>query len=80
VADYVLAFEAWVRQAVLANNLDAMVNYRSLAPDAQRAHPTEEHFLPLLVALGAQRSGDKVQSLDGGVTYGMLSMDSFMWA
>lgn len=80
VADYVLAFEAWVRQAVLANNLDAMVNYRSLAPDAQRAHPTDEHFLPLLVALGAQRSGDKVQSLDGGVTYGMLSMDSFMWA
>jgi 4,5-DOPA dioxygenase extradiol len=80
VADYVLAFEAWVRQAVLANNLDAMVNYRSLAPSAQRAHPTEEHFLPLLVALGAQRSGDKVQSLDGGVTYGMLSMDSFMWA
>ena len=80
VADYVLAFEAWVRQAVLANNLDAMVNYRSLAPDAQRAHPTDEHFLPLLVALGAQRSGDKVQSLDGGVTYCMLSMDSFVCA
>jgi 4,5-DOPA dioxygenase extradiol len=79
VADYVLAFEAWVRQAVLDNNLDAMVNYRSLAPAAQRAHPTQEHFLPLLVALGAQLAGDTVQGLEGGVTYGMLSMHSFMW-
>jgi 4,5-DOPA dioxygenase extradiol len=59
--------------------LDAVVHYRTEAPHAQRAHPTEEHFLPLLVALGAQGEGDAVAALDGGITHGMLSMDSFAW-
>jgi 4,5-DOPA dioxygenase extradiol len=55
-----------------------LVNYRTLAPHAQRAHPTEEHFLPLLVALGASQDAD-AQFIDGGITHGMLSMDSYTW-
>jgi 4,5-DOPA dioxygenase extradiol len=56
-----------------------MLRYRSEAPHAERAHPTEEHFLPLLVAMGAQAEGEVAQLLDGGIEYGMLSMDSFVW-
>ena len=76
---YVQAFSEWVRSAVLANDMNAVVHYRSTAPHAVRAHPTEEHFLPLLVALGARTDGDSVQPLEGGVEYGVLSMDSFAW-
>ena len=79
IADYVQEFESWVDLAVLANETDAVVNYRQLAPHAQRAHPSEEHFHPLLVAMGAQLEGDTVQLIDGGVEHGMLSMDSFAW-
>jgi len=79
VADYVQAFETWVDSAVLANDVHSLIGYRNLAPHAQRAHPTEEHFLPLLVAMGAQLPGDAVQLIDGGIEYGMLSMDSFVW-
>lgn len=78
-APYVHAFSAWVRSAVQANAVNAVVRYRSEAPHAVRAHPTEEHFLPLLVALGATQEGEGVQWLDGGIEYGMLSMDSFVW-
>lgn len=78
-ADYVQEFEHWVDGKVLANDIDAVVNYRAVAPHAHRAHPTEEHFLPLLVALGAQLSGDSAQLIDGGIEHGMLSMDSFVW-
>lgn len=78
-ASYVQEFAHWVRTAVQVNALQAVVHYRSQAPHAERAHPTEEHFLPLLVALGAQRAGDAVQLLDGGIEHGMLSMDSFVW-
>lgn len=78
-AAYVQEFSDWVRTAVLANAIGPVVKYRSEAPHAERAHPTEEHFLPLLVALGAQVQGDDVQLLDGGIEYGMLSMDSFVW-
>lgn len=78
-ASYVQEFSQWVGAAVRANAVQAVVQYRNEAPHAQRAHPTEEHFLPLLVALGAQLEGDAVLPLDGGVEHGMLSMDSFVW-
>lgn len=76
---YAREFAAWVKTAVLANAIDSLVHYRSEAPHAERAHPTEEHFLPLLTALGAQGDGDTAQLIDGGMTYGVLSMDSYVW-
>ena len=76
---YAQEFAGWVREAVLANAVDSLVNYRALAPHAVRAHPTEEHFLPLLVALGAQAEDDALQVVDGGITHGVLSMESYAW-
>ena len=76
---YAQEFAAWVRTAVQAHAVKPLINYRSEAPHAARAHPTQEHFLPLLVALGAQQDGDTVQVLDGGMTHGVLSMESYVW-
>jgi 4,5-DOPA dioxygenase extradiol len=76
---YVEEFSNWVKTAVLAHAVQPVIRYRSEAPHAERAHPTEDHFLPLLVALGAQVEGDRVQLIDGGIEHGMLSMDSFVW-
>jgi 4,5-DOPA dioxygenase extradiol len=33
----------------------------------------------LLVALGALHDGDTFQVLDGGITHGVLSMESYVW-
>jgi 4,5-DOPA dioxygenase extradiol len=76
---YVEEFAHWVRTAVLANAVQPVIRYRSEAPHAERAHPTEEHFLPLLVAMGAQLEGEQALLIDGGIEHGMLSMDSFVW-
>lgn len=78
-ARYAEEFARWVREAVIAKNTGSLLSYRSEAPHAERAHPTEEHFLPLLVALGAASAADDVIAIDGGMTYGVLSMDSFAW-
>jgi 4,5-DOPA dioxygenase extradiol len=78
-AAYVQEFSNWVRSAVLANAVQPMLQYRREAPHAERAHPSEEHFLPLLVAMGAQLEGDAARLIDGGIEHGMLSMDSFVW-
>ncbi len=77
--DYAIEFTHWVRQAVTGNDIDRIVNYRQLAPHAQRAHPTEEHFLPLLVAFGARSDTEAAQVIDGGITNGTLSMESYAW-
>lgn len=76
---YAREFATWVKTAVLAKAVNPLLHYRSEAPHAERAHPTEEHFLPLLVALGVQIDAKTVQAIDGGFTYGVLSMDSFVW-
>jgi len=75
--EYAQAFADWVAAAVARREVDALVNYRGHAPFAARAHPTEEHYLPLLVALGASHDGDARRRVPGGMTYGVLSMDSF---
>lgn len=78
--EYAQAFADWVNDAVLARDLDALVDYRRRAPHAQRAHPSEEHYLPLLVAAGASHPEDSARRIDGGMSYGVLSMDSFGFA
>jgi len=76
---YASEFAAWVRNAVVTRGIAHVVNYRAEAPHAERAHPSEDHFLPLLVALGATSDADRVRVLDGGITYGVLSMESYVW-
>jgi 4,5-DOPA dioxygenase extradiol len=77
--EYAREFAEWMRQAVLERDVEAVIDYRRRAPHAARAHPTEEHLLPLLVALGAAMPEDAPHWIDGGMTYGTLSMDSFGW-
>ena len=78
-AAYAREFVGWVREAVLANEVDRLVAYRQSAPHAERAHPTEEHYLPLLVALGARAGDEAAQVIEGGITHGVLSMESYAW-
>jgi 4,5-DOPA dioxygenase extradiol len=75
---YVLEFSRWVQQAVETGDLASLVDYRKLAPHAARAHPSEDHFLPLLVAIGATTPAEPVAFIDGGVTYGVLAMDAYV--
>jgi 4,5-DOPA dioxygenase extradiol len=77
---YAREFADWVRDAVLTHDTDRLIRYRREAPHAERAHPTEEHYLPLLVALGASTAGDETpEVIEGDMTYGVLSMESYAW-
>ena len=76
---YVKAFAFWVREALERGDVDALLHYRRRAPHAERAHPTEEHLLPLFFALGAAGSDRvDVRCIEGGITHGVLSMDAFV--
>jgi len=50
---YVAEFTQWVNERIAGKDPEALVDYRRQAPHAARAHPSEEHFLPLFVAIGA---------------------------
>jgi 4,5-DOPA dioxygenase extradiol len=78
-APYAREFSEWIRQAVKTGDTEGLVAALRIAPHAQRAHPTPEHFLPLLVALGAAHQVLPATVLDGGIEHGVLSMDSFVF-
>lgn len=73
------AFVDWARQAVTTHDRAALVDYLRVAPNAQRAHPSSDHYLPLLVAAGAAGAQAPVKVLDGGMQHGVLSMESYLF-
>lgn len=76
---YVGAFAAWMRQAVLAGDTDKLLDWAAQAPEAKRAHPTDEHLLPLFIALGAAHPHESPQWLSEEIQYGFLAMDAVAW-
>lgn len=76
-APYVLEFSRWIESTMAAGDMEALLNYRSLAPHAHRAHPSDDHFLPIFFALGAAGKDARPHYLSREVMYSMLSMDAF---
>lgn len=76
--DWVNVFAEWMASALRDQRTDDLLNYRSRAPEAAHNHPTEEHLLPLYVALGA--GAGTVNHLHQSTTYGILRMDAFAFS
>ena len=76
-APYVLEFSRWIEDTLLRGDLAALLDYRRRAPHAARAHPTDDHFLPLFFALGAAGDDLRPDYLSREVMYGVLAMDAF---
>ncbi|MBX6323444.1 MAG: dioxygenase, partial [Rhodospirillaceae bacterium] len=79
-APWALAFDDWLADAVTAGDVESLVRYRELRPDSRLAHPSEDHFLPLLVALGAGSADHPAGTvLHRSFVHGSLSMAAYGW-
>lgn len=76
-APYVQPFIRWIEERLAVGDTAALLDYRRQAPFAERAHPTDEHLLPLFVAMGAAGGGAHAQRLDAGIDLGILAMDIY---
>lgn len=76
-APYVRPFIGWIEQKLAAGDIEALLDYRRQAPFAERAHPSDEHLLPLFVALGAAGDAARAQRIDAGIDLGFLAMDIY---
>ena len=70
-------FIDWIEQRMLTEDIDALLDYRRQAPSAARAHPSDEHLLPLYVAMGAGGTPMRAQRIDAGIDMGFLAMDIY---
>ena len=46
-------FDAWATDAVARRDIDALIDFKAKGPGAAVAHPTPDHYVPLLLTLGA---------------------------
>jgi len=76
-APYVVEFSRWIEAALQRRDVPALLAYREQAPHAERAHPTDDHFLPLFFVLGAAGDDLCAQYISREVMYSMLAMDAF---
>ena len=79
-APYAREFQAWVFEKLKNRALEELIDYRSRSAHGVRAHPTDEHFLPLFFALGAAAENAKPQRVYDAIDSGVLAMDAYLFS
>jgi 4,5-DOPA dioxygenase extradiol len=79
-APYAHEFQQWVKHKLETKDVEAMVDYRARTPHGVRAHPTEEHFLPLFFALGAAAGKARPERVYDAIDSGVLAMDAYLFS
>ncbi len=75
--DYVQQFADWIHAQMIGGQADALLNYRQTQPAGNRAHPRDEHLLPLFTALGAAGPGAQPQAFYRGIYDHVIAMDGY---
>ena len=74
---YVGEFTGWIADRLAARDLAALLDYRRQAPGVVQAHPTDEHLLPLYVALGAAGHPARIERFHAGIDDYVIAMDAY---
>jgi 4,5-DOPA dioxygenase extradiol len=74
---YVQVFADWVAEHLAQGDLQRLLNYRQHSPEGVRAHPSEEHLLPLFTAMGAAGPKAQPQAFHRGISDGVIAMDGY---
>jgi 4,5-DOPA dioxygenase extradiol len=77
VPHWVSEFEGWMKARLESSDRAGLLDYRRTAPFAAQNHPTEEHLLPLFVAMGAAGPDARATQLHASFEHGVLAMDAY---
>ena len=72
--DWATEFDTVVQEQIKKGQLGALQDFQKLGAVAQQAHPTHEHYLPLLYVAAQARPGDDVSVFNDVIEGGSISM------
>ena len=78
--EWAIEFDAWVAEQIKQGNNEALVDFQKLGAVAQMAHPSYDHYLPLLYAAGAADADDTVAFFNEGHQLASIAMRSVIWS
>lgn len=75
--DWAIEFDEMVKSKLNAGDHKSLINYERMGKVAQMAHPTNDHYLPMLYTIGLADSTESVKYIYEGFQYGSASMRCF---
>lgn len=77
--DWAIEFDRTIGEQIAQGKLDELQNFQQLGQVAQQAHPTYDHYLPLLYAAGAADAQEAPQFFNAKFQGASISMRSVIW-
>lgn len=74
--NWAVEFDSFVKEKIENQDHQSLVNYQQSGRLAQMAHPTNDHYLPLLYVLGLRNKTDNLQFFNETFDMGSISMRS----
>jgi 4,5-DOPA dioxygenase extradiol len=78
--DWAVEFDNVIWKHIQEGNYQAVVDFQKLGSVAAQAHPTYDHFLPLLYCLGVKSEQDEVRVFNDNFQWPAVSMRSLVIA
>lgn len=72
--DYAVTFSRAIKNAIVANDPQAVIDFEKFGASAARSVPTPDHFWPLLYVLGARHDDDVASFAPDYIEYGSIDM------
>lgn len=72
--DWAMEFDEKIRANIVDRNFTEIVNYEKWGNLARLAHPSNDHFLPLLYTLSLREKNDEISFIYEGIQNGSISM------
>lgn len=76
---WAIEFDQHAKGLIEKGELAALADFQQLGSIAQLAHPTHDHYLPLLHAAGAVHPGEPVRFFNESYQAGSIAMRSVVW-
>ena len=78
--DWAIEFDALVKKSIEDNNPTPLKEFEKLGQLGQMAHPSPDHYYPLLYVLGLRRADDKLSFFNDSFDMGSISMRSVLFS
>lgn len=77
--DWAVEFDSIMAKAIQDGDHKSVIEFQKLGSLAQLAHPTYDHFLPLLYVLGATHPGEQPEFFNTEIDLGSVAMRSVIY-